>query len=984
MAKIFLTPNETFNLGANSVANFVGNSGAERVSIVSGNVIIADQNVERIDLPNASSSYQFALAGNEVKIYTGTTLVATYYAGGTGQVVAFSNGSAALVMNGLNAVTLGGVAIPAVAATIAPAVITSDISSSATGGSNNPSNLPFTLTTGVDNLVGTSGNDTFVADNTGVTAVLSGADILNGGDGTDTINIFSVGTAFNLPTFTSIETANIYDQNASQNISTSNWSSVNTVNLIRGDGDLTVTVGANVGTVSLTEAVLDGASGAGAAAGVVLAFAAAATAATVNLNNITTLGTAADENVDINGAALTTVTINTSGTKSTFDLLDVASATTINLNAAVALTTVLETGATAATLNITGAGAVDLGTLDTAINTINASTATGGITATIGAAVVDTVFTGSAGNDVITASGADTLATTDALSVNAGAGTGDILIIAATADVDTAADGARYTGFETLRLADSQDVSLIAGITAIQLDATTSETISGLSATQASDITVRDNQTTALTLTLATASGSSDAVTLKLASETAANNVDVAGLSVIGVETLNINATTGTAGTTSDLDFASGGADKLTAVNITGSAETTLSATNSAKAITVNATAAGKITVSGDFIVGSTINGSTAAINTFTVGGSDADNGSTYNGGNAADSFTSSVALLVANGTKDTVLNGGAGIDTLTISDTVATLTDNHFTFLTGFEKIVTSTGITSITTGAGFNTAFATGVTITTGTLSATEDFTYSGGLYGKNTTVVIDATSLTGATTEDINVTTGAGDDTVTVTGDAIWQSAAADGATIAIITGAGVDTISVTIGTMNAQTTSNVIDITAGAGADIITKVGTNSTTVQSTADFIFAAGDSGIAARDKITGFDVAGGTNLSDLLNFDGTAAVSAFSATVDYGVILSHSITAGVVLFDDAAAYSSALVINATNLGDVLGYLAANTATDGTVAFAYDSDASGTADATLVFHNGTTDDLVELVGITSVAALTATTNTATANYIAIA
>ena len=133
MAKIFLTPNETFNLGANSVADFVGNGGAERVSVVSTNVITADQNVERIDLPNDSSTYKFAVAGNEVKIYTATTnvLVATYYAGGTNQVVAFNDGAAPLVMTGLNAVKIGGVAIPAVAATIAPTVNPADISSTA-------------------------------------------------------------------------------------------------------------------------------------------------------------------------------------------------------------------------------------------------------------------------------------------------------------------------------------------------------------------------------------------------------------------------------------------------------------------------------------------------------------------------------------------------------------------------------------------------------------------------------------------------------------------------------------------------------------------------------------------------------------------------------------------------------------------------------------------------------------------------------------
>ena len=46
-----------------------------------------------------------------------------------------------------------------------------------------------------------------------------------------------------------------------------------------------------------------------------------------------------------------------------------------------------------------------------------------------------------------------------------------------------------------------------------------------------------------------------------------------------------------------------------------------------------------------------------------------------------------------------------------------------------------------------------------------------------------------------------------------------------------------------------------------------------------------------------------------------------------------------------------------------------NLAANGTVAFAYDSDANGTADGTMVYHQGSTvatvaDDMVFLVGVT--------------------
>jgi len=98
---------------------------------------------------------------------------------------------------------------------------------------------------------------------------------------------------------------------------------------------------------------------------------------------------------------------------------------------------------------------------------------------------------------------------------------------------------------------------------------------------------------------------------------------------------------------------------------------------------------------------------------------------------------------------------------------------------------------------------------------------------------------------------------------------------------------------------------------------------------------------------------------------------------------LSHAITGGLATFDDAATFAAAVVVNSANLADVVGYLAANTATADAVAFAYDSDSDGTSDATMVFSNNAVDSLVELVGITGVS-LNATLATATAGAIAIA
>ncbi len=137
---------------------------------------------------------------------------------------------------------------------------------------------------------------------------------------------------------------------------------------------------------------------------------------------------------------------------------------------------------------------------------------------------------------------------------------------------------------------------------------------------------------------------------------------------------------------------------------------------------------------------------------------------------------------------------------------------------------------------------------------------------------------------------------------------------------------------------------------------------------------AAGDSGttIATMDRITGFDlgVNTGSIRADTLNFEGTAAVSAFTDSADVGVIMSHTFaTAGIVTFDDIGTFATALIINSSNIVDVVGYLNANLAANGTAAFLYDSDSNGVNDGTMVYHQGSTlasvaDDMVFLVGVT--------------------
>jgi len=663
---------------------------------------------------------------------------------------------------------------------------------------------------------------------------------------------------------------------------------------------------------------------------------------------------------------------------------------------------------------VNGAGNVSFGTtaLEAGVTTLNAAALTGTLTVALGSAVTQKV-TGGSGADVIS-SGA--VLTTG--SVDAGAGT-DVLVLTNATHLASATLAAKYTNFETLRINTgiTQDMANApASITAVQTMGVA--TVSNMSAAQAAAVQMRTNETAgtadALNFALAIATGTADVLTIVAGvGTTTTGALDIAALNVTGFETLNIQAnpgpssTTGAAGAGDRTTFVTGtitGAT-LNTINLTGTAVNiaNVAIANATAGVTINGSAltgdglaaasqAG-LTVAGSAFVGSTINGS-AVRDVFTIGAE----GSAYNGGAGNDRMITTVAILVADGVTDGTMNGGDGTDTLVVSDTTTTLTDNHFTKLSNFEALALSNtvGDASITTGGTFNAAFPTGATITTGTLAATKDITFAGGLATVPITITVDATLITGAATDTQSVITGSAADTVTITTTAATYVGVngANQGSIVISTNAGNDTITFNYGQLLASTGVQAVSITGGTGADTITK-GTgslNSTTVTSTTVFNMAAGDSGttLATQDKITGFSLAGvaANTLSDVLNFEGTASVSAFSNKSAFGTIASHSITGGIVTFDTAVTFGSAKIVNATNLSDVVGYLNANMAVNETAGFLYDSNADGANDATMVFHQGSSlttvaDDLVQLVGTTGLS-LSATLTTVTAGCIAVA
>lgn len=128
-------------------------------------------------------------------------------------------------------------------------------------------------------------------------------------------------------------------------------------------------------------------------------------------------------------------------------------------------------------------------------------------------------------------------------------------------------------------------------------------------------------------------------------------------------------------------------------------------------------------------------------------------------------------------------------------------------------------------------------------------------------------------------------------------------------------------------------------------------------------------------DKVIKFALA-----NDTLDLSGTVVASTASAVngADYGVIKSHTISNGIIKFDDTDAFTAALAINSSNLNDTINYVKANITTkDSTVAFVAGSD-------TWLFQdNGTSGDtLLQLVGVSTASSISTGAFSGTAIHIA--
>jgi len=346
------------------------------------------------------------------------------------------------------------------------------------------------------------------------------------------------------------------------------------------------------------------------------------------------------------------------------------------------------------------------------------------------------------------------------------------------------------------------------------------------------------------------------------------------------------------------------------------------------------------------------------------------------NGGDDIFNFASAIELAAA-----VRIDGGLGSDTIQMTAATTTLNDASFA-LGGVNKTISIetlrlTGASTITLGAN---ALAAGIAnVVTGNaatnITSTDIITLN-----VNAAALTDAQVLTltgsnaasvtlangdlsaGTYTGNIAVTATTGTNVITTGGgnDAIVGGGGAD----ALNGGAGVDRLT---GGMEADT------LTGGVGADI----------------FVFAAGDSVLAIGradnvGTIIGFDTITDFALGGVDTID-TVGVSAVVAdgvtdgainstlTIATATVKSHSITSGMVTFDDADIFdvTSVLTLASTeNIAAVVQYLQSNDIGDAGSTVAFTASIGGTAH-TYLFTQGDAagtnnlDVLVDMVGITA-------------------
>ncbi|MCK1695130.1 VCBS domain-containing protein [Bradyrhizobium sp. 144] len=324
---------------------------------------------------------------------------------------------------------------------------------------------------------------------------------------------------------------------------------------------------------------------------------------------------------------------------------------------------------------------------------------------------------------------------------------------------------------------------------------------------------------------------------------------------------------------------------------------------------------------------------------------------------NLQASNVTSGAFVVIGGDNDDIINTGSGDDTITGGPGNDTLTggggNDTFNVNSGTDTVTDLSGsdVLVVSAGATINATVSAAFTATSSTSNAGTANLSSNGF------------------AVDLSAATGANGFTVTNTGAAAAITGSAQNDTL--IGGSGNDTL---VGGSGADT------LTGGAGADMMTGGGGIDTFIVNSTQSLGTVGGSGdvgtISGYDIITDFVTTGANDILNLpvtnvtANTAGTDGADS-TLTISGQTVKSHAITSGIITFDDANAFGSALTLTSTaNVAAVVQYLHNNDVATGTgAAVAFVANIGGTAHSYVFEQVGTAqnaanDILVDLVGVT--------------------
>jgi Ca2+-binding RTX toxin-like protein len=743
----------TYNIGAD----------ATRVTIA-GKMTAGDI----INLEGLASEYTASASGRTITLKSATQTVTFQLSNTAGAAsVRFLDGDLSAAFATKGGATLGGVKLSRKAVDIDDSKLGTtdsasvDFTGSTGGGSSGGGSTggttgqTYNLTTDINNVSGTAGNDIFNASNTTATAAnatFTTPDSIDGGAGNDLLNITgsAAGWTAALSNVKNVETVNVFDTTGG----TLSLAGSSGVTNIVSNGSTTAPTFSNIGSTAVGLGVSNSAVGA------TFTFTTAAVAGVDDTATLTLSGQTAGTNV-VNGVE--TLKIISSSAANTVTGITAAQATKIVTS---------------------GDQTLSLGTLPATVLTVDSSAATAGVTYTVPNNATAATITGGSGNDSITMTGGT--AVND--NINLGAGDDTVTVSANLANTDSIAGGdgndklastsvllrglsiadpskPAITGFETLSFTDDLGANTIttanvqAGINTVELQVAFAGAGTVTLEAGSKKITQTAAQAAAMTVN-DTGTATTDTLTLDIASTVGAVNVLANNYTVNGFETLNIVTTTaGTAtkttqtlGTITATPDAGGaqiiklsGDNSVTAGVITISGATT--GTVDASGLTgtrtfsnVGATPVGVTNIIGsanaDVIVGSatatTIDGGagndniTGGAGNDSVSGSAGDDTITGGGGNDVllggagnDSITQGAAgtttSIDGGDGNDTItltgmiastqsIAGGAGTDTLVLG-TADVATINAFSFaanntfnknITGIEKVQFANALTS------------------------------------------------------------------------------------------------------------------------------------------------------------------------------------------------------------------------------------------------------------------------------------------------